>query len=49
MRALGEIQLPRLPKEGDSLETWLATCIVTAVRPLPAPSIYAGTIVCRLR
>jgi hypothetical protein len=48
-RSLGEIELPRLPHEGDALETWLGSCVVTAVRPLPERNAYAGTIVCRLR
>jgi hypothetical protein len=48
-RSLGEIELPRLPREGDALETWLGSRVVTAVRRLPELDSYAGTIVCRLR
>jgi len=47
-KGLGEIELPRLPRAGEPLETALGSCVVTSVRPLADGSPYAGKIVCRL-
>jgi hypothetical protein len=49
VNGLGEIELPRLPRKGDPLDTALGAGIVTAARPLPEPALYAGKIVCRVR
>jgi hypothetical protein len=43
-----EIELPRLPNEGDAIDTKYGTCIVTRVDQAPESEQYAGTIVCRL-
>jgi hypothetical protein len=49
MTCVEEAELPRLPQEGDPLETSLGSCIVTAARALPQGAQYAGRIACRLR
>ena len=41
------VELPRAPYEGDTIETQLGTCIVTAVTP-PDPKGGTGRITCRL-
>jgi hypothetical protein len=42
-----EVELPRLPAEGDAIETRYGTCIVTHAELLPDAGEYAGKIVCR--
>ena len=49
MTGVEELELPRLPQEGDPLETSLGSSIVTAARLLPEGAPYAGRITCRLR
>jgi hypothetical protein len=43
-----EIELPRPPAEGDSIETRYGTCIVTEVDAASPPETRSGKIVCRL-
>jgi hypothetical protein len=43
-----EVELLRLPEEGEPIETRLGTCVVTRAEPAPEGSQYAGKIVCRL-
>src|SRR5262249_25702078 len=43
-----EVELVRLPEEGEPIETRLGTCIVIRAEPSPESSKYAGKIVCRL-
>ena len=43
-----EIELPRPPSEGETLETKLGTCIVTGVDPMPDSEQFAGSIRCRM-
>jgi hypothetical protein len=43
-----EVELPRLPLEGEPIETRLGTCVVVRAEPAAQDSEYAGTIVCRL-
>jgi hypothetical protein len=43
-----ELELPRLPSEGDAVETKYGTCVVVRAEPAPDSSKYAGTIVCRV-
>lgn len=43
-----DMELPRPPGEGDSIETRYGTCIVTEVDAGPGAESYAGKIVCRL-
>jgi hypothetical protein len=43
-----EIELPRPPSEGETLETKLGTCIVTGVDPMPNSEQFAGSIRCRM-
>jgi hypothetical protein len=43
-----EIELPRPPSEGDTLQTKLGICIVTGVDPMPDSQEFAGTIRCRI-
>jgi hypothetical protein len=45
---LQDIELPRAPAEGDSIETRYGTCIVTKVDPAPGGDNYSGKITCRL-
>jgi hypothetical protein len=45
---LQEVELPKPPGEGDSIETRYGTCIVTKVDAASAPESYSGRIVCRL-
>lgn len=44
---LDEVELPRLPGEGEPIETKYGTCLVTRAEPLPDSGVYAGKIVCR--
>jgi hypothetical protein len=43
-----ELELPRLPGEGEPLETKYGTCLVTQSEVLPQGGHYDGKIVCRL-
>jgi len=43
-----EIELPRLPSDGDPIETRFGTCVVTGTSVLPENSTHDGTIVCRM-
>jgi hypothetical protein len=45
---LQDVELPRPPAEGDTLETRYGTCIVTKVDESPNADSYAGKITCRL-
>ena len=45
---LQDMELPRPPGEGDSIETRYGTCIVIKVETASAPENYSGKIVCRL-
>jgi hypothetical protein len=42
-----DLELPQLPREGDTIETRYGTCVVTQAEPLPDKNPYAGRIVCR--
>jgi hypothetical protein len=42
-----EVELPRLPSEGELIETKYGTCRVTSAEPLEGTGPYAGKIVCR--
>ncbi len=44
---VAEIELPRLPSEGETIETKYGTCLVTSVEALQDAGPYAGKIVCR--
>ena len=44
---LQDIELPRLPEEGDPIETKYGVCLVTHVERTPGIERYDGTIVCR--
>ena len=41
-----EVELPRLPNEGELIETKYGTCRITSAEPLEGGP-YAGKIVCR--
>jgi hypothetical protein len=41
-----DIELPRLPDEGESLETKYGTMVVTHAEEAPDLAAYAGKIVC---
>jgi len=43
-----DVELPELPREGDTIETKYGTCIVTHTELLSEGGHYAGKIVCRL-
>jgi len=43
-----EIELIRLPVDGDPLQTQYGTCIVTATEPLTDHDRYEGKITCRI-
>jgi hypothetical protein len=43
-----EIELPRLPQEGEPIETRLGTCLIVRTKSFDGGSAYAGEIVCRL-
>jgi hypothetical protein len=43
-----DVELPELPREGDTFETKYGTCIVTHAERLSDGRQYAGKIVCRL-
>jgi hypothetical protein len=42
-----DIELPRLPAEGEPIETKYGTCLVTHAELVPTGERYAGKIVCR--
>ena len=42
-----EIELPRLPTQGEPIETRYGTCIVTQTEDSEEGSQYQGRIVCR--
>jgi hypothetical protein len=42
------VELPRLPDEGEPIETKYGTCLVTRAEQAPDMEGYAGKIVCRL-
>jgi hypothetical protein len=42
-----DVELPELPREGDTFETKYGTCIVTHAELLSDGGQYAGKIVCR--
>ena len=44
---LQDIELPRLPDEGEPIETKYGVCLVTHVERTPGIERYDGTIVCR--
>jgi hypothetical protein len=43
-----DMELPRAPALGGSIETRYGTCVVTKVEPSAQAEKYAGKIVCRL-
>jgi hypothetical protein len=43
-----DIELPRAPNAGDTIETKYGTCVVTRIEPAPEGGEHAGRIVCRL-
>jgi hypothetical protein len=43
-----DVELPRLPDEGESLETKFGTVLVAHAEEAPEMQAYAGKIVCRL-
>jgi hypothetical protein len=43
-----ELELPRLPAEGELIETKYGTCVVARSEPSPATDRYDGKIVCRI-
>jgi hypothetical protein len=45
---LQDMELPRAPAEGDSIETRYGTCLVTKVDPEPDGENYSAKITCRL-
>ena len=44
---LQDIELPRLPDEGEPIETKYGVCLVTHAERTPGMQRYDGTIVCR--
>jgi hypothetical protein len=45
---LQDMELPRAPAEGDSIETRYGTCLVTKVDLEPDGENYSAKITCRL-
>jgi hypothetical protein len=43
-----EIELPRLPVEGDTITTNFGVCVVTRTEPVAEGSQFEGRIVCRM-
>ena len=43
-----DVELPRLPKVGETIETKYGTCLVTRTDSLPGTEPYEGKIVCRV-
>jgi len=48
LEEIEEIELPRLPVEGDTVSTNYGMCIVIRTEPVPEGSEFACRIVCRL-
>jgi hypothetical protein len=48
LEEIEEIELPRLPVEGDTVNTNYGVCIVTRTEPVAEGSQFEGRIVCRL-
>jgi hypothetical protein len=46
-RDVEDVELPRLPDEGESLETKFGTMVVAHAEEAPDLAAYAGKIVCR--
>jgi hypothetical protein len=44
-----EVELPRLPDEGELIETKYGTCVVDRSEESPKTDRYDGKIVCRIR
>jgi hypothetical protein len=42
-----EVELPRLPEEGETIETKYGTCLVISTEAQPDRGRHAGKIVCR--
>jgi hypothetical protein len=43
-----DVELPRLPVVGETIETKYGTCLVTQTDASPGSGPYEGKIVCRL-
>ncbi len=43
-----EVELLRLPSEGEPIQTKYGLCLVTSAEPLSDTGQYAGKIVCRI-
>jgi hypothetical protein len=43
-----QVELPRLPSEGETIETKYGTCLVTSAEAEPDTGGHAGKIVCRI-
>ena len=43
-----DVELPRLPEVGATIETKYGTCLVTQTDASPGTGQYAGKIVCRM-
>jgi hypothetical protein len=43
-----DIELPAVPREGETIETKYGTCLVTSIEQVAESSEYAGRIICRL-
>ena len=43
-----DVELPRLPVVGETIETKYGTCLVTQADASPGTEPYQGKIVCRL-
>jgi hypothetical protein len=48
LEEIEEIELPRLPAEGEPIETRYGTCIVTRTETAAEGGQYAGRIFCRM-
>jgi hypothetical protein len=44
-----EMEVARLPEEGELIETKYGTCVVEHSEPSPKAERYDGKIVCRVR
>jgi hypothetical protein len=47
-RGVDEIELQRIPAEGDAIETKYGTCVVSIASPAPDSETYDGRIVCTI-
>ena len=43
-----DIELPAIPREGETIETKYGTCLVTRIEEASENSEHAGRIICRL-